>query len=65
MKLEMLFHLSFSHGVSSSHNLFVCSLCIFPTADDINLLIRIAVAYRMAVADSRAGAKLCYPGQDY
>ena len=40
----MLFHLSLSHGASSSRNLFVCSLKIFPNADEINLLIRIAVA---------------------
>ena len=44
IKLKMLFHLSLSHRASSSRNLFLCSLEIFQTADDINLLIRIAVA---------------------
>ena len=40
----MLFPLSLSHWASSSRNLFVCRLKIFLTADEINLLIRIAVA---------------------
>ena len=44
IKLKILSDSYFRQGASSSRNLFVCSLKIFPTADDINLLIRIAVA---------------------
>ena len=40
----MLLHLSLSHRASSSRNLFVCNLMIFPIANEINLLIRIAIA---------------------
>ena len=52
-------------NASSSRNLFVCSLKIFQTADEINLLIRITVALSNGSGRPPAAAKLCYPHQDY
>ena len=61
----MFFHLSLSHGASSSRNLFICSLKILPTADEINLLIRIAVALSNGSGRPPSSSKLWYSRQDY
>ena len=55
----MLFHLSLSHEAYSSRNLFVYSLKNFPTANEINLLIRIAVALSKSSGRPQEAAKHC------